>query len=149
MQKEPIDLIMAKGKKHLTKDEYLDRKNSEVEVPFTEINPPKYLNKRQKEEFIEYAIKLKDINIFTELDSETLARYVISRDLYLKYTKNINSMIKKGNEEEQINKIVKIQNMQHKAFLQCDSCAKSLGLTVTSRCKLVIPQYNDGEDDEL
>lgn len=33
--REPVDLIAAKGRKHLTIQEYVDRKNAEVTAPQT------------------------------------------------------------------------------------------------------------------
>lgn len=61
-QREPIDLIIAKGKKHLTKDEIAARRNSEVNVDgYKDIRAPSYLTKKQKNEFAEIATKLVDI----------------------------------------------------------------------------------------
>ena len=42
-----------------------------------------------------------------------------------------------------------LQNLQDKTLRQCLACAKELGLTITSRAKLVIPTPLEGEDDEL
>ncbi len=97
-QKEPIDLIKAKGKKHLTKKEYNDRKDEELEVPVAdEISPPAYLkNRKQKDEFMKYAEMLKNVGIFTELDVDCLGMYVMSRSLYEDYTKQINKVLKKA-----------------------------------------------------
>ena len=57
--REPIDLIIAKGKKHLTKEEIERRKKTEVNVDaYKNVKPPNYLNKQQKKEFEEIAEKL-------------------------------------------------------------------------------------------
>ena len=149
--REPIKLIEYKGKKHLSKKEIEERKEQEIDVPFTDIKPPKYLNKRQKKEFKEISDKLVKIGIFTELDIDTLARHLQCKDLYLQYTEQLNQLLStKPTEEEEdcyLDNIGKIQRMQDTAFKQCQSSARDLGLTVTSRCKIVIPPSDNGDDD--
>lgn len=144
--REPVDLIKAKGKKHLTQAEYDERKASEVEVPFVDIKPPQYLTgEKNIEKFNYYAGMLISIGIFTELDVDCLARYIMAEQLYLQYTSLLVHLIKK----EDTDALSKVQTLQDKAFRQCQSCARDLGLTISSRCKLVVPQTDDGEDDEL
>lgn len=144
--REPVDLIKAKGKKHLTKSEYEERKEQELDVPFTDVEPPEYLSgEKQIEKFNKYAKMLLSIGIFTELDVDCLARYIMGEQLYLQYTRLLIRLVKSNNFEE----LSKIQGLQDKAFRQCQQCARDLGLTVSSRCKLVVPQVEDGEDYEL
>lgn len=40
-QKQPIAVIQAKGKKHLTKKEIEEREAQEIKVPFTNVKPPR------------------------------------------------------------------------------------------------------------
>ena len=78
--REPIDLIKAKGRKHLTEKEYEERKSSELQVPFTDVEPPECLTtKKQIAEFHDISEKLLALNIFTELDVDALARYILSK----------------------------------------------------------------------
>lgn len=134
--REPIGLILAKGKKHLTLAEIEERTASEIQVPFKEIKPPKYLNAKQKKTFKEIAGKLLAISIYTELDADALARYIIAQDLYLAYTDTITDLIEKGN----LVLLKDFQNMQDKAFRQAQSSARDLGLTISSRCRLEVPK---------
>ena len=143
-RREPIDLIIAKGRKHLTKKEIEERRSQEIDVPFKEVSAPEYLSEAQKKEFDAYADKLLKIGIFTELDEDCLARYILSKNLYLQYTSLLTSLIRKRDMSD----LAKIQSLQDRAFRQCQTCANSLGLTITSRCKLVVPN-NDEEDFEL
>lgn len=144
--REPVDLIKAKGKKHLTKNEYETRKEQEVNVPFTDIQPPSYLKgKKQIDKFKHYAEMLVKSNIFTELDVDCLARYIMSEQLYLQYTNQLIKFIK-SEDYEQLNKM---QVLQDKAFKQAHQCARDLGLTITSRCKIVVPPALEDDDDEL
>lgn len=133
--REPVDLIIAKGKKHLTRAEIEARRAQEIDVPFKDIKPPEYLNRKQKNTFRKFAEQLSTIGIYTELDADNLARYVIAQDLYLSYTEAITELIEKGN----LVLLKEVQNMQDKAYRQAQTCARDLGLTISSRCKLVVP----------
>lgn len=136
-QREPIELVIAKNKKHLTKEEIETRKQQELKIIPNEkdIIAPEYLTGNLIEEFNKISKKLLQIGIMTELDNDCLARYLLSKQLYLKYTSLLTKEIKKGKLE----KIEKYMNIQDKAFKQCRSSANDLGLTITSRCKLVMP----------
>lgn len=133
--REPIELVLTKGKKHFSQAEIAERKAKEIQVPFKEIKPPKYLSTKQKKTFKELAGKLLAIRIYTELDADALARYIIAQDLYISYTQAVNELIEKGN----LVLLKEIQNMQDKAFRQAQSSARDLGLTISSRCKLEVP----------
>lgn len=148
--KQPVALLETKGKAHLTKEQKEKRREEEVKVPQTEIVAPPYLKGAQRKKFNEYAGLLKRINdenhgeYFTQLDVECLARYILSQDLYLTYT---NRLIQAA--EEDIDDIKAIQLVQNRAFNQAHQSAASLGLSITSRCKIVIPQkHGDGDDDK-
>lgn len=145
--REPINLIIAKNKKHLGKSEIEERRAQELKVPFKSVEPPRYLTAKQKKEFREIAEKLLALDIFTELDVDALARYVTSRELHLIYTKQLKEKLQE--EEQDLREIGALQSLQDKAFRQCVTSANELCLNVTSRAKLVIPQPPDGEDDEL
>ncbi|EGC8431295.1 phage terminase small subunit P27 family [Listeria monocytogenes] len=176
--REPIDLIKAKGKKHLTQAEYEERKNSELQVPFTDVQPPDFLTAKQKREFMEIADQLLQLNIMTELDVNVLGQYIIAKTLYLEYSDQLKKVMSKRNavhkwgvieeiasnceDEDAMRNLLEailrrqrgddatvLMNLQDKAFKQCLACAKELGLTITSRVKLVIPQPPDDDDDEL
>lgn len=134
--RQPIELIQAKGKKHLTKAEIATRKNTELKVDLKNITVPSYLPKKQKEEFKDITSKLLQIGIMTELDEDCLARYLLSKQNYLKYTKLLN----KATKSNDINEMDRLMNLQDKAFKQCRASANDLGLTIASRCKLVMPE---------
>ena len=159
-QREPIELILAKGKKHLTKEEIEKRKNSEVNVDnYKNVTAPSYLSKKQKEEFAEIAIKLVDIGIMCELDEDCLARYLIAKDNYLKFTKLLNAtykkkIAKKYQDDLEMQKLFSSDieaNLinQDRAFKQCRQSATDLGLTISSRCRLVIPNPSQGKEPKV
>ena len=47
-QRQPIALVQAKGKKHLTKAEIAEREQTEVKAPSDRVTPPSYLTAIQK-----------------------------------------------------------------------------------------------------
>ena len=139
--RQPIDLVIAKGKKHLTKVEIEQRRKQEIKASDDNIEAPSYLPNNLKEEFNKIAYELQRINIMTNLDVDTLARFVISKAMYLKLTSDIM-------KDSDLLQDVKVLNNQDKLFKQCRSSAMDLGLTISSRCRLVIPN-TEKEEKEL
>lgn len=145
-QKQPIDLIIAKGKKHLTKQEIEERRNSEIKVNFTDVTPPDYLSSDQKEEFIKISNMLLEIGIMSELDEDCLAHYIIANSNYILYTKKISNLNEKLSNSKRADVKRKAESeidtyliYQDRALKQCRACANDLGLSISSRCKLVMP----------
>ena len=137
--RQPIELVKAKGKKHLTKAEIEARERSELKVDLKNISIPEYLPKKLKDEFEEIAFKLLEIGVMTELDEDCLARYLLSKQSYLQYT----VMLNKATNSNKISEMEKLMTMQDKAFKQCRASATDLGLTIASRCKLVMPEVKE------
>ena len=80
-------------------------------------------------------------NNFGQPDADCLARYVVSEHLYESFTTKLVSL-------EKPNDIKTLQIAQDRAFRQAHTCASALGLTVTSRCKLVVPSGADGDGND-
>lgn len=133
--RQPVDLLIHKGKKNLTKAEIEKRRSEELHVPFTDVSPPDYLPEKLRLEFTEIADKLLSLKIMTELDEDTLARYLLSKQQYLQFT----SLLNKAAREGRLGEMERLSRLQDKAFKQCRSGAVDLGLTISSRCKLVVP----------
>ena len=144
--KEPINLIIAKGKKHLTKKEIEDRKKSEITTSYTDVQPPDYLSHEEKLEFCKIAVILLEIGIINELDEDCLARYVISNRNYVQYTKKLRELNQKLLNAKRNDSKRKLEDQidtyliyQDRALKQCRLCANDLGLSISSRAKLVMP----------
>lgn len=151
--REPVDLIAAKGRKHLSIAEYVERKNAEITAPADKVKPPDFLLKKEKEKFDELAKQLVDLKIMTNLDCDVLARYIKAESEYIKVTKQLQKIkftpdkksmvpadVQISEQYAQYNYLSKIQNRLMKA---CNENAKELGLTISSRCKLVIPKEKE------
>ncbi len=137
--KEPIDLIIAKGKKHLTKDEIEKRRKEELDVPMDTIEAPDYLTKKQRDSFDEIARMLIDLNIMTNLDCDALAGYIVARDGWVMAGKKLRSVQVRNNPID-FGRWTKIEDRYRK---QMRSAATDLGLTITSRGKIIAPVKNE------
>lgn len=151
-QRQPINLLVEKGKKHLTKAEIAERQKTEVKAPSDKVTAPAYLTPEQKKTFKKIVKELRAIGLISNLDVDALARLVIAQDNYLKITKEMEQqevMIEvEVKEEDGIIRTVKavnqnverLANLQNKYFKQCRQGAADFGMTVSSRCRLVMPK---------
>ena len=135
-QRLPFEVVQARGAKHFTKAEILERQEREIKPITDNIIAPTYLTKKQKDEFYRIAEQLKKLKILGETDVDTLARYILARDTYVRLTKQIQ---KKEIYEDPI-LLDKYMKNQDRAFKQCHTAAKSLGLTIADRCRLIVPE---------
>ena len=152
-QRQPIELIVAKGKKHISKADIEARRASEVKPCTDNITPPAYLTAAQKKRFGVLAEQLQRIRILGETDTETLARYVTAQTQYEAATKDLRKMMppqQTGNSETDMTLMslyYKSQEaaarLQDRYFKQAQTAATSLGLTISSRCKLVVPETKE------
>ena len=164
--REPINILLAKGRKHLTQEEIQRRMATEPTAPADAIQPPEYLSKKQRDEFSALAEELQRIKIIGNVDAGELARYVVAHGFYARYTKLLRTLPKKkrarlrelraklaaeegravvaGEEIDDEDAALELERslvlLQDKYFAQCETTARALGLNITSRCKLVIPQ---------
>ena len=142
--RQPIELIQAKGKKHLTAKEIEERKQTEVKAPDNNVHAPEYLNVKQVKAFNALADELKNANIMTNLDCDLLAKFVISNNLY----EVVTAKLFDPEVQDDIFAFEKLSNMQDKYFKQCLSASKEMGMTISARCKLVTPKI-EKEDNPL
>ena len=157
--KQPLSVIQGKGKSnHLTKKVIKERQEQEDALKGNTDNivAPDYLTKRQKEEFESLSKELLRLNIFSNLDVDGLARYIDSRDEYIKLVKDLRNMKSTGIEEVRDKTIVvanedyaKLARVKNTLFNECKSAAAELGLSITSRLKLVIPKAGEKPKTEF
>jgi P27 family predicted phage terminase small subunit len=153
-QRQPIELLEAKGKKHLTKAEKEERRLRELKPRTDEITPPAYLTAPQKREFNKIAAQLEKLNIMGETDVDALARYVTAQGLYEQAVKDLRKLAKDRPKPEEKAEDPKgyFERMDHyyamlesatkrqdRYFKQAQQAAGALGLTISSRCRLVAP----------
>lgn len=157
-QRQPIALVRAKGKKHLTKAEIEERQRTEVKAAADKVTAPSYLSQTQKKTFKKIVKELRAIDLISNLDVDALARLVIAQEKYIAVTQELNNQplmveieitTKEQDEHGQPVKITKevvnsemerLALLQDRYFKQCRQGAADFGLTVSSRCRLVVPK---------
>ena len=140
--RQPTSLVELKGKKHFTKAELAERKNAEVDADTDNIVPPDYLTKKQAGEFLALSDELKRCEIMTNLDCDALARFVVARSDYADYVKLVRSIPK---TVDNLQELKEADKLKRGAFLDCNTAAKELGMTISSRCKLVVPKKDESK----
>ena len=148
--KKPLAVIMGNGNtSHLTKAEILEREQNEIKAPDDDIQVPNCLKTKKSKEKFEYIVKeLKRINLMSNLDVDCIVRYITAEEEYEQITAKINKtyiMVEGINENGLPDYVVnkeyeRLINLQDKVFKQARSAAGDIGLTITSRCKLVMPK---------
>ena len=146
--RQPIELVEFKGKKHLTKAEKEERHARELKPCTDEIVAPSYLTGKQKKEFYRIAAQLEKLKIMGETDCDTLARYITAQGLYEQAVKDLRAVQKsrpKGADADAsglikwANALDQLDKRQERYFNQAQKAAAALGLTISSRCRLVAP----------
>lgn len=135
-QRLPLEVVQARGSKHLTKAEIQERREREIKPITDNIIAPDYLTQKQKEEFYRIADQLKKLNILGETDVDALGRYITAKAMYENAVKQMRRSEVKNNPIL-FDKWLKVQD---KLFKQCRASANDLGLSISSRCKLVVPE---------
>ena len=151
--RQPVQLVVAKGKKNLTKKEIAERLDTELAPITDDLSAPSYLNATEKKRFVKIAVQLDKLGILGETDTETLARYVTAQIQYEKITKELRKLllttpdVTSPTYMEELNSWIetqeKLSKLQNRYFTQAQTAASALGLTISSRCKLIAPKVDD------
>lgn len=150
--RQPTDLLKAAGRKHLSRQEEDQRRDREVHVPPPDqAQPPRWLLKKFHREFREIGEILRRAGLYTELDRDVLGQFLVSRDRWARADKLASAAIRDKDE-----KLAKEWTaVQGTYFKQCRQCAEVMGLSISSRCRLVVPDAlaaaarDEGEEDEF
>lgn len=135
-KRQPTDVVIANGRKHLSKSEEAERRAGEVKVPTAKAaKPPKWLPEELRKDFRAIGKQLIAAGLYTELDADTLGRYLIAQSEYMMATSHVH----KAYQERDPEAVEDWSRIQDRHFKQARNCANDMGLTVTSRCRLVVP----------
>lgn len=145
--RQPIELVVMNGKSHLTKAEIEERRCSEVQGLTDGIAAPSFLTPKQKKRFDIIADQLLRIGIMSSTDNETLARYVAAQELYEQAVKDLRKTQKERPKNATASELIKwaelldvLDKRVDRYYKQATSAASKLGLTISDRCKLVVPK---------
>lgn len=161
-QRQPTDLVVMKGKKHLSKAEIAARKDAEVVAPNDKVRPPVYLTPEQKKKFRKLAKELLAIKLVANIDCDALARLLIAQDQFVEVTEQIRTtplmvevpvyeekdnplsgekeLVQVGTKEVVNGERESLMIIQDRCMKQCRQGASDFGMTVSSRCRLVVPK---------
>ena len=164
-QRQPTDLVVMKGKKHLTKAEIEARKNAEVVAPNDKVKPPAYLTPELKKNFRKLSKELLEIKLIANVDCDALARLLIAQEQYIEVTTKIrstplmidvpvyedrmnpdtgkNERVQVGTREVVNGERERLMIIQDRCMKQCRQGASDFGMTVSSRCRLIVPKVKD------
>ncbi len=144
--RQPIALVQAKGKKHLTKAEIQERARQEVAPINDDLTPPPYLTAAEKKRFAKLAQQLDKLQILGETDVEALARYVSAQTMYEQAVKELRTLQKQRPKTDDAAAVIGWANALEimdkrvdRFYKMAANAAAALGLTISSRCKLVAP----------
>lgn len=142
--RQPTDVVLANGRKHMTKAEEDARRDQEVRVPKAKTaKPPKWLAEDLRKAFRALGKQLIAVGLYTDLDADTLGRYVVAHHQWVKATEQVEAALQEDNLEQ----VTAWSRLQDTYFKQARNCATDMGLTVSSRCRLVIPAAMRQEAD--
>ena len=144
--RQPTDLVLANGRKHLSKTEEAQRRSTEVRVPAAKtVKPPKWLPETLKKDYRALGKQLIAAGLYTALDADNLGRYLVAQHQYLMAT----SEAEKALAQQDLENADAWSRVEDRYYKQARNCANDMGLTVTSRCRLVVPDkaQQNSEDD--
>lgn len=151
-KRQPTDIVKANGRKHMSQGEEDARRDREVHVPSPErAEPPRWLSKKFHAEFREIGEILRQSGLYTELDRDVLAQFLVARERWVRADKLASAAI--GKRDEKLAR--EWTGVQGTYFKQCRQCAEAMGLSITSRCRLVVPEVMvnaaraEAEEDEF
>lgn len=144
-QRIPLEVVQARGSKHLTKAEIKERQEREIKPITDNIVAPAYLTKNQQKEFDKLAHQLQKLKIMGETDVDALARYIVSNEAYVHSTKQL----RKAEVKADPSRYDAWSKIQERNFKMVRSSANDLGLSISSRCKLVVPGANKEETPKV
>lgn len=150
--RKPMLLNLANGGKNWTKEEIKERLDSEVQPVTDGIEAPSSLTAKQKKEFDRIAGQLQKLKVMGETDCDTLGRYVVAQELYIQAVKDLSVVQKQRPKGKDVvvedlvawaSMLEKLDKRVERYFKQATTAASALGLTISSRCKLVVPVKDD------
>lgn len=146
-RRQPTDLVVANGKKHFSKKELSERSGRDVRPQKTvkQLRAPDYVPDSLRDRFNKLSRQLIELmpSMVARPDADTLARYVMAEHAYIDAHEKETEAL----SNYSIEAASKWAGIADKHFKQCRSCAQDLGLTLSSRCSLVLPSPAEPEPE--
>ena len=78
-----------------------------------------------------------------QLDADTIGRYLVAQRQYVAASIQVQDFL----DQEDVENAGAWSKLQEAYFKQCRNCANDMGLTITSRCRLVVPEGQSKEPE--
>ena len=146
--KLPQNVLDMRGRSHQTKSEKAERRASEPKPEqVKQLRAPVWLPEHLKDDFTKLGKELIAAGLLAKLDIDILARYVMSRDAWVAAHLKARDALDMDDAKESGS----WARVARTYFDQCQQCANSMGLTISSRCRLVVPKPPEDEtrDDPM
>lgn len=136
--RQKLSVLESNGRKHLSRAEKAARAAQEVNLPKpAKLNVPKWLPEYLKKDFRSLAKELLAADMgAAQLDRDTLGRYVVAQSQYTAASR----LVRDALDQEDDELLSKWSKAQDTYFKQARACANDLGMTITSRCRLILPE---------
>ena len=141
----PLEVLEGRGKKHLSKNEKAQRKAGDVKVKkASQVRAPVWLPEHLKDDFSKLGHDLLDSGLdVSKLDWDTVGRYLVAQRQFTAAMRKVNDAL----DAEDVENVAAWGREQERCFKQARACANDLGMTITSRCKLVVQQRAESAED--
>ena len=135
--RQSLKVLEANGRKHLSRAEKAQRAAQEASLPKPKaLKVPRWLPDELKPDFRALAREILAADIgAAQLDRDTLGRYVVAQQQFGVACREAQWAM----ESHYTKAAAEWLKMQNTCFKQCRACANDMGMTITSRCRLVIP----------
>ena len=135
-RRQPTALLEANGRKHLTERRLTPGGiRRSMWRPRRRRSLPAGCRRKLHKEFREIGEILLAAGLYSELDRDVLGQYFLARERWLRADKLASQAIR-DKDETLAQKWASTQNTY---FRQARQCAESMGLSVTARCRIVVP----------
>ena len=144
--KLPQNVLEMRGRSHQTKAEKEERRASEPQLEeIKRLRAPDYLPEFLRKDFNEIGQELIKAGLLSKLDRDVLAQYIMSRDAWAAAHLKARAALDMDDPKESTSwaRVAKTY------FDQCHVCASGMGLTISSRCRLVVPKVQEPEEDAM
>lgn len=140
--KLPQNVIEMRDRSHQTKAEKAARRASEPQADkVKQVRAPVWLPEHLREDFSKLGHELNEVDLLSKLDFDILARYLMSRDAWIAAHRKARDAL----DMDDVKEACTWSRVARTYFDQCQQCASSMGLTISSRCRLVVPKPPEDE----
>ena len=136
--RQKLSVLEGNGRKHLSNRVKAQRAAQEVTLPKPKtMRVPKWLPEDLRKEFRALAKEILAADMgAAQLDRDTLGRYVVAQAQFSKACGMVSDALSSGSCAV----AQEWTKLQDTYFKQARACANDMGMTITSRCRLVLPE---------